>query len=187
MGTRERRELRARIRAVPPRCIRGFRATMYEPYEYQCGGIQPHWWLACACGGTVGAILGRTLEDPLGNRPPRGLGGPLAFECATCRATTEIIDPARHGCRAELARLKGAPEAVEVFPRPRDRYACRHCGQSRSQNLAAAFGSWDAAYELAEKDPDTPLSDFFKTFSLRAGCENCRRQFWTMVARFDDL
>ena len=183
----ERREVRARIRATPPRCIRGFRATMFEPYEYLDGGIKPHWWLTCACGGTVGAILGRTLEDSLGDRAMNRFVGPLSFECATCRKITEIIDPARHGCRAELARLNGTPEAVEMFPRPRDRYVCRQCGQSRSQNIAAAFGSWDAAYELAEKAPRTPLGDFFRTFTLRAGCENCRYQYWTMIARFEDL
>ncbi|WP_165069233.1 hypothetical protein [Paludisphaera rhizosphaerae] len=113
--------------------------------------------------------------------------GPLAFECATCRVVTEIIDPDHHGCRAELARLKGMVEAVEGHSGPRERYACRLCGQSRSQHLTAAFGSWDVAYDLAEQDPALPVGDFFKTFTLRAGCEACPRRSWTRIARFQDL
>ncbi len=156
------------LQTTPPACLDGFGATPADPPFEWDDRIRSVWQLACACGSEQGQLLGYGPHGTAGS-----LISPIGFGCSACGKVTEIIDTARHGYHADVAKREGSTGSAKY--RGEGARTAWHCPQCSGQALrvTVAFIFWEAALDLAEDEPDWPLQGFFNVFLLFARCADC--------------
>lgn len=144
----------------PPRCIAGFTLKAIckeEPTTYQ---------IACSCGSESGSVVGFPLSNYSQNYSGSEFVSPLAFRCARCRKTTEIIDTEIHGYDGE----QGASTIIRGEGKRTD-YHCAKC-DSNEMNVFVHF-QYQGECHLIESDPTISVEDYFGWFSAEVVCVNC--------------
>jgi hypothetical protein len=166
-------QLVERLRTSAPSCLQGFKATpsqLPEPFDENPYSV---WRIACHCGGTNGRFLGYPLKDfnPEDDGPECFLS-PLAFECASCNAVTELLDTDRHGYHAEVARRQGdeGGSAKLRGTGPRQSFTCPACG-GKLFGIQVGFVFWYPD-ELAEEFDDA-WEELFSIFLCHCKCVGC--------------
>lgn len=167
-----------RVQTTPPTCLQGFvcRAAHAEDWEDRA-----RWSIACRCGGEVGTALGYPINEVSGDpNASDQFVGPLAFRCAACGVTTEIIDTGVHGYNAELTHsdgtMRGDPDALRTPAR------CPSCANDTC-SVVLSFGH--SHFDHIEDDPSLAdrAQDLFDSFACLAGCSACGDEWW--VAEFE--
>ncbi len=91
-GLMDEEQLIQRLRTIAPTCLRNANATpskLPEPFDNNPFSV---WQIACRCGGAHGKFLGYSLRDYNSEYDgPECFLSPLAFECAACKAVTELL------------------------------------------------------------------------------------------------
>jgi hypothetical protein len=171
-------ELVESLRTTAPSCLKGFKTTpakLPEPFDDNLCSV---WQVACPCGGARGRFLGYPLRDynPKYDGPECFLS-PLAFECATCKAATELLDTDRHGYHPEVARRAGDDEGGSTKLRgegPRQAFRCPGCG-GLAFGVTVGFVFWGTD-ELAEEFDDH-WEELFSIFLCYCKCAACHQTF----------
>jgi len=168
----------ARVQTTPPTCLQGLACEPAHDDEWE---DRVRWSIACRCGGRTGTILGYPLREVSGDsNAPDQFVGPLAFRCASCGTTTEVIDTSVHGYNAELtpsdATMRGDPDA------PRTPARCPSCANGAC-SVVLSFGH--SHFDHIEDDPSLAdrAQDFFDSFACLATCAACGHEWW--VAEFE--
>jgi hypothetical protein len=146
----------------PPRCIAGFNLKAIRddvPTTYQ---------LACTCGRDIGTVLGFPLSKYNHDYSGREFVGPLAFRCAQCGKTTEIIDTDQHGYDGEC----GSSVTIRGKGKRTD-FSCGKCGLSK-MIVIVHFEYGGGELDLRKEDPSIAVEDFFGSFSARVICLQCQ-------------
>jgi hypothetical protein len=148
-------------RREPPRCLAGFRAV---PLEKPLRGMEYHgafayFELACRCGSGHLFALGYLEDDDL-------FLGPLAAECASCGAVTELMNPEEHGHNGEIQA-----NSTMVGEGPRRRYPCPGCGEEGMRLFPWFIYSDDGEEEWPEDLGSQ--QDYFGAFGLYGQCRRC--------------
>jgi hypothetical protein len=162
------------LRMTTPSCLKEFRTTpaqLPQPFDDNLCSV---WQIACRCGDTRGRFLGYRLQDynPDYNGAECFLS-PLAFECATCKAATELLDTDRHGYHPEVARRAGHDGGVSTKLRgegPRQASRCPSCG-GQVFEVKVGFVFWGPG-ELAEEFVDH-WEELFSVFLCYCKCAAC--------------
>ena len=166
-------QLVERLRATAPSCLKEFKATPAQLAKSFDDNPCSVWQVACRCGGTKGQFLGYPLKDY--NAEYTGAEcflSPLAFECAVCKAVTELLDTDRHGYHSEVARLEGDEDGSAKLrgDGPRQAYLCPECG-GKVFEVMVGFVFWHPD-ELAEEF-DEQWEDLFSVFLCHCKCAGC--------------
>jgi hypothetical protein len=168
-------QLVERLRTTAPSCLKGFKvipAQLPEPFDDNPCSV---WQLACRCGGVQGRFLGYPLKDydPAYTGPECFLS-PLAFECATCQAVTELLDTSRHGYHAEVARRAGEDGGAGKLrgAGPRQAFRCPGC-RGNVFGITVGFVFWNPD-ELAEEFDDR-WEELFSVFLCHCQCAGCEQ------------
>ena len=160
------------ILATPPRCLQGFRVRASQlptPFDDNVTSV---WQAVCQCGHERGRLLGYPLSTVASDYNGREcFVGPLAFECSTCSATTEVLDTDQHGYHAEVARLEGDDSDGTKYSGTGTRQAWR-CPNCAADVFSMTFGFvfWNLDY-LAEFSIN--WNDFFNVFLCYCHCQKC--------------
>lgn len=162
---------------TPPTCLSAFNAAPSEVWESFDDSPQSAWRIRCQCGGEKGRLLGYTLSDyDTEYRGPVCFLSPLAFECVTCNAISELLDTDRHGYHAELSRLEGDGQGSSKLrgTGPRQTLGCPSCS-SDTFRVKVGFVYWHPD-ELAEEF-DEAWEDLFSVFLCQCICASCNHTF----------
>ncbi len=178
----EEARIAGQIKSTPPTCIKEFDLTPTELPEFWDDNFKTVYSLACRCGETKGAILGHLLRD---YNPDCGdddmMITPLAFRCATCDSTTEILDTNIHGYHAEIAKIDGGVGSTKYRGTgPRTKYSCPKCNNEEFSKLTVGYVFWD--FDLMLDQPELPAQEFFDVFLIYVDCSTCNH-----VSRVTDL
>lgn len=145
-----------------PRCISNFK---HEPMrDEELATFQ----LACFCGGKTGLVLGYPLANYKKSYQGRDFVGPLAFQCAGCRKTMQIIDTKIHGYDGDMGnsvtiRGTGKPSTFE----------CEQCS-GEVFTVVVQFQHDEAQLDLKHDEPSIVIEDFFGGFAAYGVCVNCQ-------------
>lgn len=93
---------------TPPSCLQGLACVptnLPEPWDDNPKSV---WQVRCKCGGTTGRLMGYSLADYNDEYDgPLELISPLAFQCASCEHTAELLDTDIHGYHADIDLREG--------------------------------------------------------------------------------
>jgi hypothetical protein len=166
-------QLVERLRTTVPSCLSSFKVTPTQLPEQFDDNPCSIWQIACRCGSSEGRFLGYPLKDyNTEYNGPVCFLSPLAFECAACKAVTELLDTDRHGYHAEVARRQGDKTGSAKLRGggPRQSFICPSCS-GELFGVTVGFVFWYPD-ELAEEF-DGEWEALYSVFLCHCKCAGC--------------
>jgi len=167
--------LRRQVAETPPRCLHDLRAAAVASSKEDDEWVT--WAIGCTCGADKGAVLGYPARDYNPKYTGGAFIGPLAFRCADCGRTAEIIDTAVHGYDGENAVEAGGTNRTTLRGSgERSQSRCPGCGKGAyTVTIALSYPHFDLIEDEPELQPRA--QDFFMAFSCCGHCDACGRSW----------
>ena len=159
-----------RLRATPPTCLSGFKASPSGLrgviFDGHGSNLNKIYHLSCSCGRDSFFVLGHVRESPLNQEPI--FVSPLALKCASCEKVMELIDTDKHGFNGEM----GASSTIRGTGR-RTAYDHDQCGV-QPFTIHVRFEHSSETLEDSTGHFTGREQDFFSWFSLIGKCDKCK-------------